>query len=334
MLSVLSVKGESNWDQITPSADFRYRFENSKDEAASEGRNRHRIRVRIGSLYQINDQMKFELRLATSDGPSVTTTNSTLGNQSKPKDIYIDRATIQKKYNDLIFNIGRMKQVFTKAGKNQMFWDSDVSFDGLHVNYKFSGAYLNLASFWVDENKASSTQDGADVTLSASQIGYERESGDFAYNLGVSQYHYENARKVGYDPNSTGEGLNFLEVYGELKYAWKYPITIAISSIKNNEAEDNNSSNYVGFSMGKAKKKGSWIVGLNHRTVEANGANRDFADGDFAGKTTDSSGFIYWGKYKLTDHEYLSFGYFVNKKNIDTTEDDYTKLQVDYGVSF
>ncbi len=63
-------------------------------------------------------------------------------------------------------------------------------------------------------------------------------------------------------------------------------------------------------------------------------------DSDFAGRTTDSSGTIVWGKYMVTDKSYVSLGLFNNTKNADekaspaSDSEAYTKMQLDYGVKF
>ncbi len=333
VLTVSSFSAFASWDKIKPSADFRYRLENTKDEFKDEGQSRQRIRARVGLDYEVDNMTQIKLRLATTGG--ATGTNDTLGNsEGDAGEVYFDRAYLAHKAGDVNLNMGRMKNPMYRAGKNQLIWDSDLNPEGIHASYKWKGVYTNLASFWYEENKATSTNDGLDVTITSSQLGYMGDAGDFKYNIGASNYHYENAHAAG---TFGDEGINILETFLELKYR---AFTLYYSGTTNNEAEDYNKANIVGISYGKTKDKGTWIVGFNQRTVELNALNSKLMDSDFAGQTTDTTGSIAWGKYMLTDKSYLSFGYFQNTKNADEKADAtkdaeaYNKLQVDYGVKF
>lgn len=322
------------WDKVETKADFRYRLENMKDELKEESQSRQRIRARVGLNFKVDDMTKIKLRLATVGG--ATSTNDTLGDSAggSAGEVFFDRAYLSHKMGDMTLNMGRMANPMYRAGKNQLIWDGDYNPEGIHAGYKWNGVYVNLASFWYDENKTKSGDAGEDVTITSSQLGYARTSGDLSYNLGVANYHYENAHIRG---TFTDEGMNILETYLELKWNG---ITAFYSATVNNEAEDYNKANIAGLSYAHGKKKGSWKVGANMRTVELNALNATLMDSDFAGQTTDSSGSIVWGKYMVTDASYLSFGYFMNEKNTDEKADNtkdaekYTKLQVDYGVKF
>ena len=326
----------ASWDDIKPSADFRFRLENSKDEFKSEGQSRQRLRARLGLKYKIDDSTSIKVRLATA-ASSATSTNDTLGDSTSPggaNTVYFDRAFIAHKAGDISVNMGRMKFPMFKAGSSQMIFDGDFNPEGIHAGYKWQGVYINLASFWYEENKAKTTADGLDVTITSSQLGYAGETGDFNYNIGASNYHYENAHAVG---TFGDEGMNILETYLELK--WK-KVTLFYSATVNNEAEEDNTANIIGVSYGTTKIKGDWKLGANIRTVELNALNAKLMDGDFAGQTTDSTGTILYGKYMTSDSAYLSFGLFNNTKNADENADvsreseAYTKMQFDYGVKF
>jgi hypothetical protein len=341
ILSTLSFASmASGWDKVTPSADFRYRHENSKDEFKSEGQTRQRLRARLGLKYQVDKSTKIDIRLATS-ASSATSTNDTLGDSAGGANtVYFDRAYISHNAGDVKVNMGRMKFPMFKAGKSQMIFDGDFNPEGIHAGYKLHGVYINLASFWYDENKTTSdvaktdNVDGLDVTITSSQIGYAAESAGIKYNFGLSNYHYENAHEVG---TFADEGMNILETYLELK--WQ-KLTFFYSATVNNEVEEDNSANIIGLSFGKTKTKGNWKVGANMRTVELNAVNPTLMDGDFAGQKTDSTGTIIYGKYMTTDNAYVSFGIFNNTKNSDKKSDSskeseaYTKMQFDYGVKF
>ena len=329
------------WDRVETGADFRYRLENSKDDFSDKSRNRQRIRARAGLKYQVDEVTSINLRLATAGG--ATSTNDTLGDSDGAAGaVFFDRAYVSHKIGDLTLNMGRIKNMFYRAGSNQMIWDSDLNFEGIHAGYTFGGAYLNLGSFWVEEDKTGNN----DVTIASSQLGYKNKVSGVKYNVGVSNYHYQNAHAAGFSSADgdgttlTGEGMNILETYLELAFDAGIPVKLFATATTNTEAEENNKANLIGLELGKTKEKGSWKVGINHRTVELNAIEARFMDGDFAGKTTDNSGTVVYGKYMATDNAYLSFGLLNSTVNadekLDSTKEsaDYSKMQIDYGIKF
>ncbi|MCO4755449.1 MAG: putative porin [Bacteriovoracaceae bacterium] len=329
------------WDKVETSADFRYRLENSKDDFSDKSRNRQRIRARAGLKYQVDEVTSINLRLATAGG--ATSTNDTLGDSDGAAGaVFFDRAYVAHKIGDLTLNMGRIKNMFVRAGKNQMIWDSDLNFEGIHAGYQYGGAYVNLGSFWVEEDKTGND----DVTIASSQLGYKGKASGVKYNVGVSNYNYRHAKSAGFTSADgdgstlTGEGMNILETYLEVAFDLGVPVKVFASAITNSEADEDNKGNIVGVELGKTEKKGSWKVGINQRTVELNAVEARFIDGDFAGKRTDNSGTVVYGKYMATDNAYLSMGLFNNTVNADEKYDptkeaeDYSKLQVDYGIKF
>lgn len=334
-LSTLSLGAQaSKFDKIDTKADFRFRMENMKDEFKSESQSRQRIRARVSLKYNVDETTKINLRLATTGG--ATSTNDTLGDSNGGAgEVFFDQAYVSHKVGELAVNLGRMAFPLFKAGKSQLIFDGDFNPEGVHAGYSMSGVYVNLASFWYDENKATSSDDGLDVTITSAQLGYKGEVSSIKYNLGASNYHYEHAHSK--NTFSTSEGLNILETYVQLKYD---KFTLWYTGTKNNEAQDYNTASQVGLTYGSSKAKGDWKIGASMRTIELNAINTTLMDGDFAGKTADSSGSIVFGKYMLTDSAYTSFGLFTNMKNADEKADTsrdaekYSKLQIDYGVKF
>lgn len=324
------------WDQVSPKADFRFRLENKKDAFKSEGQTKQAIRARVGLKYQVDDITAINIRLATS-ASKPSSTNDNLGDSTPlggANTVYFDQAYISHKAGDIDVNLGRMKFPMFRAGKTQLVFDGDFNPEGMHAGYKWNGLYINLGSFWYEENKSTKTEDGLDVTITSSQVGYEGGAGELKYNIGVSNYHYENAHATG---TFGDEGMNIFETYAEL--SWR-KFKLFYNATVNNEAEEYNTANLIGLNYGSTKLKGDWLIGANMRTIELNSLNANLMDGSFAGQTTDSSGSIVYGKYMVTDKSYLSFGYFMNTKNSDEKADpskeaeEFTKLQLDYGVKF
>jgi hypothetical protein len=332
-----------SWQDITPQADFRFRFEDYRDHLNNISTTRQLMRARLSFSYKVDDHVTFHTRLATTG--KAYSTNDELGSNDELSGlvgtnragiVFFDQIYAHLGYGKLQVDLGRMKNIFTRAGRNQLIWDGDMNFEGAHLGYTLGEAYLHLASFWFQENKTT-----ADVVLLASQLGYKRVRKDFKIDLGVSNYNYHNSK--GYSAcnrsNSVSNpyGVNLVELYLELKFK---QLTFFSSAVENISADHDNKAYIVGLKFGPPKKSGEFVFGVNYRQVDLYSLEGRFMDGAFASQKTDNSGAVIWGRYKLTGKSYLSLGYFVSKINKDRKYDstkeaeDYYKTQLDYGIKF
>jgi hypothetical protein len=126
--------------------DFRYRFENI-DNASSETRNRSTVRARFGMQARINEEMTFDLRLASGgwftgndyrlNGDPISS-NQTLSDYFSSKNFWLDRAFMTYEpaaVKGLAVLAGKMSNPFYTAGGNQLIWDSDLNPEGIAARY-------------------------------------------------------------------------------------------------------------------------------------------------------------------------------------------------------
>ena len=128
-------------ENIKISGDLRYRYE-IIDEEGSNNRNRNRIRARLGITGKVTDDVEVGLRLATSEAFSSdkgdpVSTNQTLDDAFSKKSIWLDLAYFKWSPKDSGLNIfgGKMENPFYRSGGNQLIWDSDLTPEGIAVQY-------------------------------------------------------------------------------------------------------------------------------------------------------------------------------------------------------
>lgn len=141
-------------NNLTLNGDFRYRFEYIHQDPRSvsligvrgnlfkaeeeESRDRHRLRLRAGFEWIINDEVTVGGRVATTMNADNVSTNQTLDDAFAKKDLWLDAAYFD--YHPfavpgLKVIGGKMNNPFYTPGKTQMIWDQDLTPEGLAVTY-------------------------------------------------------------------------------------------------------------------------------------------------------------------------------------------------------
>jgi len=134
--------------------DFRYRNENIDQEYVAN-RNRDRIRVRTGFTARVNDTIRTEVELTTSEGADPRSPNQTLGTSGTAagpnarKNIYIDLAYAEwQPHPDWKFTFGKMKYPWVRPAGNTFFFDNDINPEGLAANWThgnfFASTYYDI----------------------------------------------------------------------------------------------------------------------------------------------------------------------------------------------
>lgn len=361
----------SSWtDRVLMNADVRYRHEEIKDEASEDEykyyRTRDRIRARVGLKAEAAPSADLILQMATSEGSEkggdpISTNQSTTASFSK-KPFWLDLAYIDlhpKQVAGLHVMVGKMKNVFFTAGKNQLIWDQDLTPEGVALTYVYRSEdfepFLNLADFWIEERK-----EDEDSFLWGAQAGTKLKfNGGASYlTLGGSYYDYPDTNNwpaYGVDSakfygNSSSEDGNYLfdftVVEGFVEFGTKvgkYPLCVYGSYLTNIGYEEDDdlddSADNVGWlagvSLGEAKNSMSWAVRYNYRELQKDAVLAAFSDSDFIGGGTNGRGHTIGVDFAVFDNVVLSFTAFLNEKGISGEDADdhkhleYQRLQFD-----
>ncbi len=342
--------------------DFRYRFE-SVDGDLSETRNRNRVRARLGMQARINEEMTFDLRLASGGwfdddageftlGGSPTSSNETLDTYFSSKSIWLDRAyiTYQPNWADgLSVLAGKMGNPFYNVGQNQLIWDSDVNPEGVALQYgtnwsKTDTVFVNAGAFYVEENDSSS-----DVTLFGAQAGLHHAFNDTSkMTVGASYYDYTNIEGATPDVIPTGSTFggntltggtyafdyNMVELFGEVSTkVGRLPLAV-FGNWVNNVASgvDQDTAWLAGVIVNKTKKPGDWAFSYDYRDIEADAVLGVFNDGDFNGGGTDARGHRFGLNYMVLENTVLGANYYRTESR--ETDADENRLQLEVLVKF
>jgi hypothetical protein len=339
-------------EKVKLTADFRYRYE-WIDQEGSENRNRNRIRARIGILGQVTDDLQVGFRLATSEaiasgnGDPIST-NQTLDDAFSKKSIWLDLAYFKWSPAGTGFNVfgGKMENPFYRVGGNQLIFDSDLTPEGVAVQYSrrltdHDEFFANAGGFWVNE-----VNGDADTSLWGIQGGLKHTFADKSVLTGgASYYAYGNLEGsgpligAGFQGNSNAGGFytsdyKIAEVFSE--YAFKLgdrPTAVYGTYVKNTAAATSDDTGWlIGGKYGKCKDPGSWELSYDYRDLEADAVLGAFSDSDFAGGGTNGKGHRFGYTYQLAKNVQGALTYFINERG--NNETNYNRLQADLMFKF
>jgi len=336
--------------------DFRYRYEYRDRDWKSGSSDRHRIRARVGFKYDINDEFKFDFRVATAEffdddgdviGGDYVSGNKSLGDYWASKNLWIDRAYVAYSPNwadGVTALFGKMGNSFHKVGKNQLIWDDDLNPEGIAIQYKTGDLFVNSMFGMVQENGSSSDKQMLGIQAG---LAHAFENGN-KLTYGASYFDYLNVKGeesiVGglFAGNTSTNGTtydfdyNMLQIFGE--YATKLgdlPASVYGNYVVNTASGVEEDTGWlVGTKLGKAKKPGSWEFKYNYRDIEADAVFGAFTDSDFADGGTNARGHVFGAGYALAKNTTLAATYFMNDALDKEPDDGYDRLQLDLKVKF
>lgn len=339
-------------ENVKISGDLRYRYE-MIDEEGANNRNRNRIRARLGFTGEVTDDIEVGLRLATSepfssDKGDPISTNQTLDDAFSKKSIWLDLAYFKwsPKHSGLNIFGGKMEHPFYRSGGNQLIFDSDLTPEGIAVQYTKSlgesdELFANGGGFWINE-----VSSGADTSLWGMQAGLKHKfANKTTLTGGASYYSYGNiegsSALIGSgfqgNPNSASKYLSdydITEIFGE--YGFKLgetPAAAFASYVKNTSASTTQDTGWlIGGKLGKCKDPASWEFSYDYRDLEADAVLGALSDSDFIGGGTNGKGHRFGFTYQLAKNLQGAQTYFLDEKANDNH--DYGRLQTDLIFKF
>ncbi len=334
--------------------DFRYRHEQFDVEGTTSDRVRHRIRARLGMEARISDQVLTGFEIATADIFDPRSTNSTLDDASRRKEIGLNLAYVDWKPRDgVLLTAGKQKQPWFKAG-NSLLLDGDVNPEGISFQYGGkTGPFARVWGFWLDEYSTA-----ADQNLIGAQLGYAFNGG---LTLAAAYWDYgaiqdqpvlpfvgAPAGNSSYTADSScaasPAGLtrcytfDYNIVAVDAQWSGKVgamPLMLFGAYLENMDPDTLNTGYDLGFLVGKAADPGTWEFGALYQDVERDAQFTLFLDSDFADGVTQGRGVQLQGAWVPLKNMTIRTTLFLNDRNYDTpSEVDYKRLQLDLNFKF
>lgn len=291
------------WVQnFTFKGDLRYRHE-TIDQQYATVRNRHRVRARAGFVAKVNDAVRSELALATSEGNDPRSPNQTLDGVNSRKDIFLDLAYVEwQAAPGLKLTAGKMKYPWVRSGNAVMF-DGDVNPEGLAASWS-GGDFFGSATWNILEERAAA----GESTLVATQFGWRPQLGHGRLTLAAGYFDFQGVR--GRNPFHAGSANGNSTVTDDCLdgvascLAWDYnliealveyslpvggrPLALHADYVTNDAAGNGLDTAYgLGFTWGETARPRGWEFGYLFQLVEKDSLFGGFADTDLGGGSTD-----------------------------------------------
>ena len=325
--------------------DVRLRYE-AIDEQGEAQRNRFRIRGRFGLATQMTENLKFTMRIATSDGDPVST-NLTFGDGFSTKDIAIDRAFFNwNVVGGLDVAFGKMSNPWFRAGGNSLLWDGDLNPEGIVADWEsLSGPFFaSIGTFAVAERSS-----GDDSWLNAVQAGVNfrlsettrlRFAGSFfAYTntIGNPPFYQDKAKGNSVDANGNFiydyETVEISTEYGVLINGW--PASFFGVWAQNIAVDVADTAFALGVRIGSTNTRGDALFSYAWHDTEADAVMGIFTDSDFGGGETDSKGHFIKAKYALRARIVLAATFIISEVGeFRDNRHDYNRMQLDVEYLF
>ena len=283
--------------------DFRLRNELIVNGDQGTDENRQRIRFRYGFVTKATDQWEVGARLVTG-GNSITSTNQTLENSFQHINIAFDEAYAKYSPTGWLDLTGGImpNPLYTK---DDLLWDSDVTFQGVAANLKgriyalpFDEVFLNTGWFPLESDDTGGTRTPSFAVV---QAGIETDLMDNLAFSGAATYypffHVDNPIQTLTGLSVSGgnrvngaallDEMRAVGINGTLKIKefadFGLPLTFIGDYIVNTASDDNDSGYLVGAKLGKKiKDKGDWELYYNFRHLQPDAFHQAFPDADAA----------------------------------------------------
>ena len=338
--------GDVKWsEKISFYGDFRLRYDMLENDKDDYTRQRGRMRVRVGMKAVVNDEVSFDLRLATG-GESYGSGNQTFDGYSSKKEFMLDRAYITYKPSGLEgFSIkgGKMGVPFYKPNNSQLIWDGDLNLEGIALSGEMESVFVNLGGFVIDEEKT--TNDGL---LYGAQIGVRFDLAGMKNTVGLGSINYSDVELDANDnnnfdadgaiieENAAEADLNIFEVFFESAFDISgVPVVFYGNYARNSEAADNDTGYLLGVSYGEANAPGAWRLGYEYLDIEANAVYDPYNDSDFLDSHY-GTGHKFGFDIGLLKNTSLSLAYLLGNYDnaLGYSDDDFQRFIVDFKFKF
>lgn len=288
-------------DRVTVGGDLRVRLQRWLAGSTTAGTSdnwKGTTRVRISVRGKLTDNLAIGMRLSTFgvvQGTGIGSnraTNDDYNRFSSKKGIGVDLAYFDYKMDTIMFQAGKVPNLFWQAGGSNLNFHPDHNWEG--VQTKWNGdmgamkpfATLNYANLWdrvnSDTSTAPSSSSGSDIAWFGAQAGLNWKMDPMDINFAISSFNVNNMKQlptasVG-SVGHTTETVSGTTVYkydvkllgAGLEFAYNMgfgPAAVYVDYSQNSDPSDENKGMVAGVKLGALKKQNDWLINYNYRDV-------------------------------------------------------------------
>ncbi len=316
---------------------------------------RHRYRLRLDGLAQVDEDIKIGLRLASGESRHPVNSNETTFTDGfANKDIYVDMAYLEWRLAETTdLQVGKIPLPFYSAGRRHLLWDPDITPEGVNLSWNQplprGKALARLGTFVMQEYVSES-----DSYLYAAQAAFSYSWLNSSVLIGAGAYYFSQlkGRPLMYhrdfgnsvdpldplDPDSAKIfRFNYEVLQAFLEWSWhgRLPTQIVLEWTENQAAPEQNRNFLVALILGEQRRAGDVSLSYDYRFMEKDSQVGALTDGWFAFAQQDSRGHNLNLSYAWRHHSLWTVRYLVAQTEVSTgAPKDFHRFLLDLRTRF
>ncbi len=349
------------FEKLDVYGDLRLRHETDNNVDRRPTRNRERLRLRLGAIYQLSDELDIGARIVTGNAIDPKSSHQNFGSGFDSFEVSLDRVYATYKPQEvpgLSITAGKFSHPFRRNPVyGELVWDGDIQPEGVSISYTLSnerikpfdrldfriGEYILLQQNNLDEASAFVAQVSGDKALSQNvdllvALGWYRYS-DLTPDDDLSLRLKNAGNSIAGDEFASG--FSILNPLLALTYkGFPRPLTVSGELMWNTRAAGGAGQGWaLGLAYGETRKPKDWRAYYQFQYIERDAVLSAVSQDDFT-LATNFRGHMFGVQYKLGDSVALhlwallaerlsSDGFF-----FDDSGDDQWRVRLDLNFRF
>ena len=298
------------YERLRFSGDFRSRYEGFyREESETRHRGRFRLRLRVDT--DINEDIRFQLQVASGDPGTPVSTNQTFKGFFQPKPFNLDRAYIA--YNPvaasaITLGLGKFG---SPQLRTQMTFDNDLNYEGAWQRVDLGLGENATFHFGGLQTAVNELSRASDSSMFSAFGGVTFDMGPHSLEVTAANYGWRNVDQVAQaqaggslasiltndvvrDDSGTVLGyaseFNVVDIIGEANIETskkQYPLRFLVEFARNTRAaNDRDSGFWVETEYGSPREAGTWGATYTHGWIQQDVTPSAFMFSDIPGTNT------------------------------------------------
>ena len=349
------------FEKLNIYGDMRFRHETDNNVDRRPTRNRQRVRLRLGVIYQLSDEVDVGARIVTGNDPDPRSTHQSFGGGFESFDLRLDRVYVTYKPRqipNLSLRGGKFAHPFRmNPVYGELVWDADIQPEGISATYTLSNEKLPLfdrLGFTIGEYLVLAQNELDEASVFVAQIAGEKA---LTKNLDVlvvlGWYRYSDLtpdNALSFRLANAGNAIagdefasDFSIVNPIVAFTYKgfaRPLTVSGELMWNTRAAGNAGQGWaLGLAYGETRKPKDWRAYYQFQYIERDAILSAVSQDDFT-LATNFRGHLLGIQYKLSEsvavhlwallaERLSSDGFF-----FDNSGDDQWRVRLDFNFRF
>lgn len=310
------------FEKLDVYGDLRLRHETDNNVDRRPTRNRERVRLRLGAIYHLSDELQIGTRLVTGNETDPKSTHESLGSGFQSFDVRLDRAYVTyqpRQISNLSITAGKFAHPFRRNPVyGELVWDADIQPEGIIATYTLVDERIKLfdrLDFTIGEYLVLQQNELDEASVFVAQIAGDKAlSQNVDLLLALSWYRYTDLTPdddLSFRLKNAGNSIAGDEFASDfsifnpmvaLTYkGFHRPLTVSGELMWNTGADSDDGQGWaLGLSYGETRRPKDWRAYYQFQYIERDAVLSAVSQDDFT-LATNFRGHMFGVQFKLSD---------------------------------